>query len=159
MPSILFVCTANMFRSPIAAAILQKEIDQQENASDWLVNSAGTWTTNELPAPEFTRKISKRLELPDIEKHRTRQVDGNLLENTDLIIVMEANHKEALISEFPSIKNRVFLLTEIVKGKSIDIPDPVMLLIDADNVANQIADLISIGFDKILDVADSISRN
>jgi protein-tyrosine phosphatase len=159
MPSILFVCTANMFRSPLASAILQKEIDKWDNPLDWILNSAGTWTTNGLQPPEITRKMSKRLKLAGVENHRTRQVDRNLLENTDLIIVMETNHKEAIISEFPTIKDRVFLLTEIVEGKAIDIPDPSSPGIEATEVADLLVSLISIGVDKILEEARTKSRN
>jgi protein-tyrosine phosphatase len=159
MPSIIFVCTANKFRSPIAAAILKKEIDQLEKRVDWEVNSAGTWTLNGLPPPEITRQIGRRLELSGIENHRTHQVDEQQLEKTDLIIVMEANHKEALTNEFPIIKERIFLLTEVVEGKIYDIPDPATQGIDADEVAKELMNLISVGFVKILDMARTISRN
>jgi protein-tyrosine-phosphatase len=148
-----------MFRSPLTAAILQKKIDQLDNAVDWVVNSAGTWTTNGLPPPEITRQIGCRLELSGIENHRTHQVDEKLLEKSDLIIVMEANQKEALSTEFPKIKNRIFLLTEIVEEKSYDIPDPTSPGIDADEVANELAGLISIGFVRILDKVRTISRS
>ncbi len=147
-----------MFRSPLTAAILQKKIDQLDIASDWVVKSAGTWTPNGLPSPEITRKIGRRLGLTGIEKHRTRQVDKKLLEKTDLIIVMEVNHKETLSFEFPKIKNRVFLLTKIVKGKSYDIPNPTAPGIDANEVANELAGLISDGFVKIMEMAITLSR-
>lgn len=54
MPSVLFACTANRFRSPIAAArfshCLQNEVDVQ----DWRVGSAGTWAEPGLPVFPFS---------------------------------------------------------------------------------------------------------
>jgi protein-tyrosine phosphatase len=146
-----------MFRSPLTAAILQKKIDQLDIASDWVVKSAGTWTPNGLPSPDITRQIGRRLGLTGIENHRTWQIDKKLLEKADLIIVMEVNHKETLSFEFPKIKNRVFLLTEIVKGKSYDIPNPTAPGVDANEVANELAGLISVGFVKIMDKVKTIS--
>src|SRR5512145_1322078 len=96
MPSILFICTANQFRSPLAAACLLNTIQATQPAGIWVVESAGTWTTGGMPAPELSKKIAGELGLPGLENHRTRQVDLELLSRFDLSIVMEAGHKEAL---------------------------------------------------------------
>ncbi len=159
MPSILFICTANKFRSPISAKLLQKQIDLLPNSADWQIHSAGTWTTDGLPPPPITIQIGHRIGLRGIELHRTRQVDQTQVEESDLIIVMEANHKEALINEFPSIQRKVFLLSEIVNGKVYDIPDPATPMVDADEVANELTQLISHGFDKIIELTKTLSRN
>jgi protein-tyrosine phosphatase len=159
LPSILFICTANKFRSPIAAVLLQKEIDLLPDPADWHIHSAGTWTTDGLPPPPITIQIGHRLGLDRIEQHRTRQVCDTLLENSDLIIVMEANHKEALINEFPAIQGKVFLLAEVVDGKVFDVPDPASPLIDADEVANELAHFIARGFNKITTKARLLANN
>jgi protein-tyrosine-phosphatase len=109
--------------------------------------------------PPITIQIGHRLGLNGIEHHRTRQVDQTLVDESDLIIVMEANHKEALINEFPSIQGKVFLLSEIIDGKVYDIPDPASPMIDADEVANELTQLISCGFDKIIEIAKTLARN
>jgi protein-tyrosine phosphatase len=149
LPSILFICTANKFRSPIAAALLQKEIDLLPDFAKWHIHSAGTWTTAGLPPPPITVQIGNRMGLAEIEQHRTRQVNGILLEDADMIIVMEANHKEALVNEFPAIQGKVSMLAEIFDGKVYDIPDPATPMVDAEEVANELAQLISKGFTKI----------
>ena len=43
MPSVLFVCTANINRSPLAAALFQKLLADSGRADGWRVESAGTW--------------------------------------------------------------------------------------------------------------------
>jgi protein-tyrosine phosphatase len=159
LPSILIICTANKFRSPIAAALLQQEIDLLPDSADWHIQSAGTWTVDALPPPPITIQVGHRLGLKGIGLHRTRQVDQTQMDASDLIIVMEANHKEALTSEFPAIKCKVFLLAEIVDGKVFDIPDPASPLIDANEVAKELYQLISQGYDKIIAKAKLLARN
>lgn len=153
MPSILMVCTANLFRSPIAAALLEREIDLQDNAADWIVRSAGTWTNNGAPVPPITLQVGKSLNIHGLQSHRTRQVDEQLLAESDLIIVMESNHKEAIQSEFADTKGRIFVLPEIVVQKSYDIPDPTLPGVDAESVANELNQLITTGTRSILEKA------
>lgn len=43
MPSVLFVCTANMCRSPMAMVLFRRRLDQAGLASGWRVESAGAW--------------------------------------------------------------------------------------------------------------------
>ena len=142
-----------MFRSPIAAGILQKEIDQSEDSTNWVIRSAGTWTTNGSPLPPITRQIGRQLGLYSIERHRTQQLDEKLLEETDLIVVMEGNHKEAIIDEFPQYKDKIFLLSEIADNKLYDIPDPTSPGIDAEEITSELLKLISTGYSQILDTA------
>jgi protein-tyrosine phosphatase len=149
----MIICTANKFRSPIAASLLQRKIDLMPDSKDWHIQSAGTWTAEGQPAPSITIQIGKRLGLAAIEEHRTRQVNFSLLDDANLIIVMEASQKEALTSEFPSIRGKAFLLAEIVDDKLYDIPDPAYPLVDADEVADEINHLINVGSDKILSKA------
>src|SRR6266511_4333719 len=101
MPSILFVCSANQFRSPIAAACLIKNIKQVNRERKWIVESAGTWTSTGLLMPDFALQVGNQLGLDGLSNHQTRQVDQKLLNEFDLIIVMEIGHKEAISHEFP----------------------------------------------------------
>jgi len=156
MPAILFVCTANQFRSPIAAASLLKNIEQENTGRKWIVESAGTWARTGLPAAEIALQIANRLGLQGLERHLSRQIDGELLHGFDLIIVMETGHKEAIGSEFPSVSSRLYLLSEIVDDISYDIPDPVHAGVDPQQVGPEIHRLISRGKEKILQLAESL---
>jgi protein-tyrosine phosphatase len=155
MPSILFVCTANQFRSPIAASCLKQMLNQEYPGDNWIVESAGTWAEAGLPAPGFALQTSQKLGLPGLDKHVTRQVDKNLLDRFDLVIVMEAGHKEALVNEFPTLRGRVWLLTEIVTGIPYNIADPTDPDADPDQVAAEIQVLIMKGAERILQLAKS----
>jgi len=153
----LFVCTANQFRSPLAAASLLDVIQSVQPSGDWLVESAGTWAKAGLPAPELAQQIAVRLGLPTLESHRTRQVDQELLASYDLCLVMEAGQKEALCSEFAPLKKRFHMLSEITTGIAYDIPDPAMPGVDPDEVGREIKTLIAKGANKIFHLAESLS--
>ena len=113
MPSILFVCTANQTRSPIAAALFTCLLRESGQLAGWRIESAGTWVTDGLPASRTAQRVMQSMQL-DLSKHRTRCVTAALLAPFDLILVMEAGHKEALQVEFPAIARRVYLLSEMV---------------------------------------------
>jgi protein-tyrosine phosphatase len=153
MPSILFVCTANQFRSPIAAASLRQVLKREYPGDDWVVESAGIWAKAGLPAPIFTLKISHKLGLPELDGHITRQVDKKLLDHFDLIIAMETSHKESITREFPTTRSRVYLLSEITDGVPYNIADPTDFDINPDQVATELQVLIKKGANRIFQLA------
>ncbi len=159
MPSVLFICTANQFRSPLAAACFLKHIQQENLATEWRVESAGTWTESGMRAAGIARQVARSLGLEGLENHLTRQVEQDLLEQFDLLIVMEAGHKEALCSEFPWACQRLYLLSELVEGMSYDIPDPAYPGVDPFDVGREICTLITKGQEKILQVAQSLCKD
>lgn len=158
MPSILFVCTANQFRSPLAAAYLLKLIGSSDHAEEWSVDSAGTWTRPGQPAASLALKMADRFGLPGLKGHTTRQVSRELLDRYDLILVMEMGQLEAITSEFHTPPEKVKLLSFVVDGVSYDIPDPVNLQNDPEEVASELQALIEKGGYKILKLAESLRQ-
>ena len=122
MPSILFVCTANRFRSPLAAAILKQILHHMGMSDSWEIASAGTWAETGQPALSHIAEAAQRLGI-DLSPHRSRRVSEALLSGYDLILVMQASQREALLSEFPSLEERVYLLSHVVERRCYDIPD------------------------------------
>lgn len=148
MPSLLFVCTANRYRSPIAEACFKAELIKRGQAQTWDVSSAGTWTKDGLPAMPDAIRNAEMLGL-DIQAHRSRAISADLLKEIDLILVMEEGQKEALQNEFPHIKDHILLLSEISSGLSYNIPDPVTDK-DVGDVPKEICDLIQNGLSVIM---------
>lgn len=150
MISVLFVCTANRFRSPIASALFVRSLVKNERLKDYHVESAGTWAdTGALVVPS-AKWITENLDL-DLEMHRARRINRELLDHQDVILVMEGSHWEALRVEFPEFKSRIHLLANVVTGMVYDIPDPggptpgdTFL-----NVARELSQLMDAGFEKI----------
>ena len=156
MPFVLFVCTANQFRSPIAAACLIDFIRQENSPGKWRVESAGTWTKPGLPAASLALQIAQRFGLRGLESHVTQEVSQELLDQFDLILVMEINHLEAIASEFHNVFGRLMLLSEIVDGIPYNILDPSAPGNDPNEAASELQILIQRGGNKILDFAQSL---
>lgn len=157
MHTILFVCSANRYRSPIAAYWM-KHLLNMKNPKDetWSITSAGTWTLDGYPATKEAIQKANELGM-DLSSHRSKIITTDMMETSDIIIVMESGHKESLITEFPSMKNKIFTFSEVTTGASFDIPDPVLNPL-ANNVAVEICELLSDHYQKILKKVLSISN-
>ncbi len=149
MPAVLFVCTANQFRSPIAAACFARKYEALGWQSNWLVSSAGTWALPGNPALPSAIQAAYRLGL-SLAEHRSTPISARLVSIQDLILVMETGQKEALRAEFSIFRKRILLLSEVVDDRPEDIPDPVAHPdIPAYEIAGQIKDMIERGFYRI----------
>ena len=93
MPKILFVCTGNLYRSPLAAAFFVRKLQENNNQKGWEVGSAGTWTVTGKSVPQEVLLASEKFGL-DLKDHATSMLDSSLLAAQDLILVMEQGHKE-----------------------------------------------------------------
>lgn len=153
MPSILFVCTANRFRSPIAALYFAQALVRRGDDHDIQVSSAGTWASDGQPAMTTAIKLAQEYGV-DLSYHKSRVVSEDLLAQSDLTLVMESGHKEAITHEFPGTADRVYLLTEVVEGLDVNIPDPYgEAQADPEEVVKEIIDLIDGGYQKIVSIA------
>jgi protein-tyrosine-phosphatase len=95
------------------------------------------------------KRIAGHLHL-DLSAHKSRRISRELLDSYDLVLVMESNHREALLVEFPEIKNRLFLLSEVTIGQAYNIPDPHAQPGDTfQDVATELQDLIDKGYKNI----------
>ena len=153
MPSVLFVCTADRFRSPLAAALFRHRLEGEPDARDWSVGSAGTWADPDKVVIPPTRWVANHLHL-DLGAHKSRRINRELLDTYDLILVMENNHREGLLVEFPEMEKRLFLLSEVAAGRAYNIPDPHVQPGDTfQDVATELSDLIDNGYHNICDLA------
>lgn len=115
--NILFVCTGNTCRSPMAAGIMAKLAEEDE--LDIKIESAGLFAQNGAPAsPEAVRALEK-YDI-DISDHIAQQITDELIEKSDLIVTMTEAHKRLLENIAPE-KTRT--LAELC-GLDEDIADP-----------------------------------
>lgn len=146
-PSILVVCTGNLHRSPIAAAYLKKLLGER-GLGKWQVASAGTWAAAVAVSDESV-KDAQALGL-DVKGHVARMVDDRIMSGSDLVVVMERGHKEALNAEFPEYRQRTYMLSELAGGAPFDVPDPIDLPGEHDRVLREMCDLIDQALPRIV---------
>ncbi len=121
MPHILFVCTANICRSPVAEGLLRKRLDE-DGLYSWQVSSAGTWAQLRRGAATTSVQLMAERGI-DLSNHRAREVTAELLADADLILCMETGHAEALRVEFPEARERIHVLSEMA-GSNHNVADP-----------------------------------
>lgn len=149
MPSILFVCTGNYCRSPLAAAFFKNCLEKSLDKNHWQVDSAGTWTRRGSPAPLFCIELARQVGV-DLTSHRAQLVTFVPIEKYDLVIVMEKSHREALLTEFPAIEERIFLLSSLAGLSPYDIRDPIQKdSLTAQEIVRDLRECIELAFETI----------
>lgn len=157
MPAIIFICTANLCRSPMACAIFLHIISEMNETGMWRVESAGVWGMDGNPAARGCQQAVGKMGL-DLSWHRARTVSRELLQPFDLILTMEQGQKEALKWEFPELSERIFLLSEMI-GATSDVKDPIGgSMADFDNTAKEIERLIRQGFWQIKHIIQELKE-
>src|SRR6266542_7095791 len=118
---VLFVCTGNICRSPLAASLLERAL--KERGIEVTVTSAGTGAWDGAPASEGAYLVGLERGL-DLSGHRARLLTRELVERADLILTM-ARHHRARVDELGG-EGRVFVLGEYAgqEGNDAEVSDP-----------------------------------
>ncbi|HXI66280.1 MAG TPA: low molecular weight protein arginine phosphatase [Gemmatimonadales bacterium] len=119
---ILLVCTGNICRSPLAAALLERALGERA-AEGITVSSAGTGAWDGAPVSEGAYLVGLERGL-DLSGHRARLLTRELVEGADLILTM-ARHHRARVDELGG-EGRVFVLGEYAgrEGDEVEVSDP-----------------------------------
>jgi protein-tyrosine phosphatase len=151
-PRLLFVCTANIVRSPIAAALLVARL--RELRVDAVVESAGVREAD--PLIDEGALLALDGHGIDLRIHRSRRLDAAMMRPATLILGLEREHVREAVLLDPSVWPRTFTLKEIVRrgeavgarqrGESIE---EWLARAQADRVQQQL-----LGTDPIDDVKD-----
>lgn len=98
--------------------------------SDWEVCSAGVLASHGAPASIGSVQALKERGI-DMVSHRSRPVDGELVDASSLIVVMTISHREQIRALFPEVMEKVFLLKSFSSDAADrEIEDPMGLSAD-----------------------------
>ncbi len=120
---ILFVCSGNSCRSPMAEGLLESMLPD-DIKDKVIVESAGTLGIEGQPATPLAITVSEEFGI-DISQHRSRGLDRDLVEEADLILVMAPEHRDFIRRFYPSVQDNVFLLRQFGRDPS-DPVDPII---------------------------------
>ncbi len=119
---ILLVCTGNICRSPLGAALLQRALAER-GIEGIDASSAGTGAWDGAPVSEGAYLVGLERGL-DLSAHRARLLTRELVEEADLILTM-ARHHRARVDELGG-EGHVFVLGEYAgrEGDAAEVSDP-----------------------------------
>jgi protein-tyrosine-phosphatase len=127
--TLVFVCSANITRSPFFEGYLKKVIRENPDPSlhDLNIISAGL---NARDGGLVHPVIGHVAQLNGfyLGKHRAQRFNNKIARTADLVLTMETSHKEAILKRYPKLEGKVFTVKEFgnsnVREIPQDIPDP-----------------------------------
>jgi len=122
MLTVLFLCTGNTCRSPMAQMILQHKVQEAGLEDKINVISAGMGTFVGLPLSLDAKRALQRLEYP-VQEHSSQPLTQELAEKADLILTMTRNHWYLALRTFPFVEDKIYTLAEFC-GEDADVSDP-----------------------------------
>jgi protein-tyrosine-phosphatase len=119
--SVLFVCTGNICRSPLAESLMRFHL--AERGLDITVGSAGTGAWEGAPASEGAYLVALEHGL-DLSAHRARLLSRDIVDSSDLVLTM-ARHHRARVEELGG-SGRVHVLGEYagLQAADAEVGDP-----------------------------------
>jgi len=117
---LLFICTGNICRSPIAEGIAPEIGKQYQHDIEAL--SAGTLGLINRAADPKSVEVVAELNV-DISNHRSQGITEELVQWADYILVMERKHATHVRQNFPTASDKVLELASF--GSLAEVPDPI----------------------------------
>lgn len=124
MKTILFICTGNICRSPMAEGLFRHAV---EGRGDYRVLSAGLGAIDGQPPSTHSVTAMKELGI-DISKQRSRMLTADLVQQADYIFGMTHSHADTVQLLYPKAAEKTFLLREFddtLDPYEKDISDPI----------------------------------
>lgn len=154
--TLVFVCNANMTRSPFFEGYLKKRIRESPDPSlhDLKIISAGLNARNGGLVHPVIGHVAQLMGFY-LGKHRTKRFNNKIARTADLLLTMETYHKEAILEKYPKLEGKVFMVKEFGNSSEreipVDIPDPTGQ--EVDNFREFVDDAVS-QTERILDVLE-----
>jgi len=123
--NVLFVCTGNTCRSPMAEGLFRKLIADEETIQ--CLGSAGVAAyPGDRISPETDAILKKHG--AELTSFRSRPVDEAMLQEATHVFAMTLSHLEMLVSAFPAYQDKCYLVCDFIEingEQGADVPDPI----------------------------------
>jgi len=116
----MFVCLANICRSPMAEQLFRKMI--RENNLALATDSCGLMSGGQMISLNALQLLLER-GITDAQQHISKKVTPQLISSSWLILTMEESQRDLLRNTYPNSARRIWTLNEFV-GEQGDIDDP-----------------------------------
>jgi protein-tyrosine-phosphatase/tRNA A37 threonylcarbamoyladenosine synthetase subunit TsaC/SUA5/YrdC len=111
--TVLFVCTGNTCRSPMAQAMMQRKLAEKFGAdsnSNVVAISAGVSAFGGDPASHGALAAIQQFG-SSLDTHQSTQLNSALVEQADLILAMGTRHRQVILSQWPSVAHKLHLVS------------------------------------------------
>jgi protein-tyrosine-phosphatase len=123
MNKILFVCSGNTCRSPIAEKLFNHKLLKSKLNKKFKGISAGLFAIQGVPASKNSIKVLKESGVKDLN-HCSKTLTYDLLKNSYMIIALTQNIKNTISISYPEFNNKLYTLKYFKTKKDQDIKDP-----------------------------------
>lgn len=124
--TLLFVCTGNTCRSPMAEVMARAALAGRLPGAGYEARSAGTFAADGAPAAEEARLVASEAGL-DLSRHAARQLTPEMAADARLVACMTASHRS--VAAEMGAGRRAVLLTSFLPPDDpmfgADVPDPI----------------------------------
>ena len=129
---VLFVCTGNICRSPLAAALWETRYPAVKAASAGFVPKAGRQSPDNVQAVAVARGLS-------LTEHCSRTLDDAMLSESDVVVLFEPRHFVRLRADFPQYLDKVVMLGALLQPPKAFIDDPYQRSVaETEEIARQV---------------------
>jgi tRNA threonylcarbamoyl adenosine modification protein (Sua5/YciO/YrdC/YwlC family) len=152
-PVILFVCTGNICRSPMAEYLLRQWLG---NDTDWVVESAGLAAVDGLPITVEAAQVLAEKGIRAMQ-HTSRALTRERVDAARIIVVMTNAHRDLVQDRYPGTEDKIALMRSFgYSDREEDIADPIGEPLEVYRKVRD--DMDALMPDLILDLQDLIGK-
>ena len=122
--NVLFICTGNSCRSPMAAGIMKHLLGDNP---EYHISSAGTAGIHGMEASDHAKFVMKAMGI-DISSHRSMGISLDIIKEAGIVFCMTEQHSLNVLSLCPDAENKTHLLLNYANGvetKPMEVTDPI----------------------------------